>query len=314
MSNQTELTPIQQFAHNLTPYKKGIESLLPTHVPVKKFMRTIVGAVQNNPDIMYTCDMESIVMSCQKAALDGLILDNREAALVPFKGKCTYMPMIAGILKKLRNSGQLSTITAQVVYQNDPFSFDPANDTVPTHNPNWMSPDRGDMIGVYAIARLKYGGVVVEIMNLSQIYKVKAVSATSHKPGSPWAKWPEEMARKTVLRRLAKYLPSSADVDQMFEHDNENYDFDKPQNSQQVVGKSTIITASINDLLEKEEPTAEITSELQMPETDTMVTVTTTTDIYIGTFKGESGGEIMVMTDKGAETVQVSDIRSITEN
>lgn len=216
-------TAIAQFTKDLAPMQKQFASVLPSHIPAPKFMRTVVGAVQNNPSIL-ECNKQSIYAACQKAAQDGLILDGREAALVKFGGACQYMPMVAGILKKLRNSGQLSTITAQTVHKADAFKYNPAMDDVPNHNPDWFG-DRGEMIGAYAVARMKDGGVVVEVMNMQQINKVRAVSRASSK--GPWVDWPEEMAKKTVLRRLAKMLPSSADIDQMFSHDNENYDLER---------------------------------------------------------------------------------------
>lgn len=210
------------FSKDLASHQKQFASVLPAHIPTEKFMRTVVGAVQNSPSIL-KCDRSSIYAACQKAAQDGLILDGREAAIVPFKGTATYMPMVAGLLKKLRNSGQISTIKAETVCENDAFKYNPAMDDVPNHSPDWFG-DRGNMIGVYAVARMKDGGVVCEIMNLEQISKVRKVSRSGNK--GPWQEWPEEMAKKSVLRRLAKYLPSSADMDLMFEHDNENYDLE----------------------------------------------------------------------------------------
>ncbi len=216
------LTPMRDFQRGLAAHEKQFKSVLPAHIPPAKFMRTVVGAVQNNPKIL-ECDRATIFSACQKAAQDGLVLDGREAALVNFGKAAQYMPMVAGMLKKLRNSGQLSTITAQAVHQNDSFKYNPAMDEVPNHSIDWFG-DRGDMIGVYAVARMMDGGVVCEIMNMEQIAKVRRVSRSSDK--GPWKDWPEEMAKKSVLRRIVKYLPSSADVDQILDHDNENYDFD----------------------------------------------------------------------------------------
>lgn len=239
MSASKELTPITQFTQELALHEKSLTSVLPSHIPAKKFMRTVVGAVQNNPQLL-DADRNSVLMSCQKAAQDGLVLDNREAALVTFNKKvgnqwvpmAQYMPMVTGVLKKLRNSGQLSTITAQTVHKNDKFAYNPAIDDVPMHEPDWFG-DRGEMIGVYAVAKMKDGEHVVEIMNKEQLDKVRKVSrsGTDKNTGEPkgvWKDWPEEMAKKSVLRRIAKYLPSSADIDQMWSHDNENFTVDEP--------------------------------------------------------------------------------------
>lgn len=223
MSQSREVSPIDAFAKGLSLESKKFESLLPEHIPLKKFMRTAVSAAQNNPQIL-NCDRQSVYAAVQKAAQDGLILDGREAAITIFGKQATYMPMTNGILKTLRNSGQLSTISAETVHENDHFKYNPAVDEVPDHSPDWFG-DRGKIIGVYAVAKLKDGGRVVEIMNLEQINKVRNVSRSANR--GPWVDWFDEMARKTVLRRIAKRLPSSADMDQMFDHDNENFNLNR---------------------------------------------------------------------------------------
>lgn len=214
----TQLT-VATFSKDLAAREKAFSSVLPAHVPVKKFMRTVVGAVQNNPDIL-KCTKDSIFQACQFAAQDGLIIDGREAALGRFKNTATYMPMVKGILKKLRNSGQLSSIAAEVVHKNDKFSYNPGTGEL-IHEPDWFG-DRGEPVGVYARAVLKDGATQTEVMSKNQIAKVRAVSRS--KDNGPWKDWEEQMWRKSVLRRLCNYLPSSADLDQMWEHDDENFD------------------------------------------------------------------------------------------
>ena len=255
MANQ--LTPIAAFTKDLAAHERQFKSVLPAHIAPAKFMRTVVGAVQNNPQILQ-CDRSSLYAACQKAAQDGLILDGREAALVSFGQVATYMPMVTGLLKKLRNSGQLSTITAQTVHANDQFQYNPAMDDVPNHSPDWFG-DRGAMIGVYAVARMKDGGVICEIMNMEQLAKVRRISRSSDK--GPWVDWPEEMAKKSVLRRIAKFLPSSADLDQVFDHDNENYDLesdDTPDQASKPEQKQTRAAAILEGELADEELAATV--------------------------------------------------------
>lgn len=220
MTNQ-QLTPIKAFSMDLAKEERGFQSVLPAHIPVKKFMRTVVGAVQNNPDIL-NCKKQSILLACQKAAQDGLILDGREAALIKFGDTATYMPMVAGILKKLRNSGQLSTIDSVIVHEHDEFSYNPGTGAL-VHNPDWFG-DRGIAIGVYAVANLKDGGQQVSILNKVQLAKIRKSSRSSGR--GPWVDWEEEMWQKSALKKLAKLLPSSADTDQVWDHDNDNYDPD----------------------------------------------------------------------------------------
>jgi recombination protein RecT len=96
------------------------KAALPAAIPVERFIRTAVTAVQMDPNLL-AADRRSLYGACMKAAQDGLQLDGREAALVIFKdrrsgtSKVQYMPMVGGILKKIRNSGEISTITSRYV-------------------------------------------------------------------------------------------------------------------------------------------------------------------------------------------------------
>jgi len=201
---------------------------LPPQINPKKFIRTTITAVQMNQDLL-ACDRRSLLGSCMKAAQDGLLIDGREAALVIFNVKGTphaqYMPMIGGLLKKLRNSGELASISANVAYTNDEFRYELGDEERIVHNPKMGGP-RGEPIAAYAIARTKDGAIYREVMSVDEIEQVRSVSRAAK--NGPWVAWWGEMARKTVLRRLMKRLPSSADIDQMLDHDNETNDLSAP--------------------------------------------------------------------------------------
>ena len=199
-------------------------AVLPPQIPAERFIRTIVTAVQMDPSLLMA-DRRSLYGSCMKAAQDGLQLDGREAALVIFKdrknggSKVQYMPMVGGILKKIRNSGEISTISAHVVYSNDEFEYELGDSERITHKPRLE--DRGQPIAVYAIARGRDGGVYREVMSVAEVRKVQSVSRS--RDSGPWSSWWDEMARKTVVRRLAKYLPTTIDLDQTLSNDNADY-------------------------------------------------------------------------------------------
>ena len=215
------------------------KSMLPAHVTPEKFLRTVSNAAESNPDIL-ECDVDSVLLSCKKAAKDGLLLDGKEAAIIKFKtknkktnsweSKAQYMPMIDGILKLARQSGQIEKINAICVYSADPFSYNPGADDLPDHNPDWFG-DRGSFVGVYAFAKLKTGGYVVEIMAKREVEEVRKVSKSgSDQNGNPagiWYKWYDRKAQVACLKRLCKRLPSSTDMElleQAIKHDNEEFE------------------------------------------------------------------------------------------
>lgn len=193
---------------------------LPSTIKPEKFRNVVITAANMTPDLL-GADRRSLIGACVKCAADGLVPDGREAALVMFNGKVQYMPMLAGVLKRARNSGEIASLTVQVVYRNDTFVWRPSDAENPiTHDVGGLEVDRGDPIGAYAIARLKDGSVMAEVMNKAEIEKVRQVSRA--KGNGPWVQWWDQMARKTVLRRLSKYLPmDAAPPDALFARDDD---------------------------------------------------------------------------------------------
>lgn len=224
-----ELSPLEAMRGTLSRMSGEFRAALPPQIPVEKFIRTTLTAIQMQPDLLGT-DRRSLLGACMKAAQDGLIPDGREAALVIYRTKegpkTQYMPMVGGILKKIRNSGELASISANVVYERDLFDYELGDSEAIKHKP-FLSADRGQPIAVYAIARTKDGAVYREVMSVSDVEKVRSASRAS--AAGPWVQWWDEMARKTVIRRIAKRLPSSADVDAVLESDNETFGFAQQQ-------------------------------------------------------------------------------------
>jgi recombination protein RecT len=260
MSKSTALVEIRSTLATMAP---EFRSALPAHITPERFIRTAQTALNMNPDIV-DCDRRSIYGAVMKAAQDGLVLDGREAALVRFRSKagdqCQYMPMVAGILKKARNSGEISTISAHVVYSNDTFNYTLGDDEKIEHKP-CLTGERGKPMLVYAVATFKDGGKQRAIMTVAEIERVRAVSRA--KDGGPWVQWWDEMAKKTVIRRLAKYLPSAADRDEdevqrVVERDDELYQPAEPepevqpepaaQPAKRRTRASTIIEAKANEV------------------------------------------------------------------
>lgn len=212
---------------------------LPSHITPDKFQRTVMTACQQNPDLMQA-DRRSLLMAATKCATDGLLPDGREAAFVIFNTKTKvkkvgpdgkevereewiklvqYMPMIAGVLKRVRNGGVVSSLQAHVVYANDRFVWRQGTDDSLEHEPLFPG-ERGIPIGAYAIARFRDGSPpMFRVMDMARIEKARAVSRA--KDGPAWKGWWDEMACKTVARNLAKYLPADAEIEAVAHRDDE---------------------------------------------------------------------------------------------
>ena len=217
------------------------KAALPAHITPEKFQRTIMTAVQSDPDLLLA-DRGSLITSCMKAAQDGLLPDKREAALVVFQtsvkdgqGKWNkiqqvqYMPMVYGLRKKILQSGEVKDIFANVVYRQEIeaglFLYEEGSERMLRHKPLLdpeFEPSDDDIACAYSIATFEDGSQSFEVMRRSEINKVRQVSKTGAlgkeyqgkpiPPKGPWVDWFSEMAKKTVMRRHSKVLPMSGDL------------------------------------------------------------------------------------------------------
>jgi recombination protein RecT len=225
LSIVTETNTLRQQLIKMGP---EIGKALPSHIKPEKFQRVVMTVVQQTPDLL-TADRQSLLASCMKCAADGLVPDGRDAALVIFntknksggwEKKVQYMPMIGGLLKRARNSGEIAGIVVNVVHRNDQFVQAPDNFDRPIqHQPPPLGEPRGEPIGAYALVKLRDGTLMHEVMGRDEIERVRAVSRS--KDSGPWVQWWDQMARKTVFRRLSKYLPMDAEAEGLVHRDEE---------------------------------------------------------------------------------------------
>lgn len=228
-----QLSPSQQFRHELDKMSDQFSDALPSHIKPEKFQRVVTTAVLSDPDIL-RADRKSLMESAIRAAQDGLLPDKREGAFVVFNtkikvdGKDTWvkavqwMPMVGGIIKRIHQSGEIKMLTARVVYGGDHFrtwiddtgehvEYEPAEDQ-----------DTNVVRRVFAMATTVDGAVYVEPLSSRDIEKIRNVS--KQKDRGPWADWWEEMAKKSAIRRLAKRLPLSVDLHDLIQRDNGMFD------------------------------------------------------------------------------------------
>jgi recombination protein RecT len=240
MSNQQVATRAPQPANAIVALRNDLERMqdqfkfaLPAHIPPARFIRVVMTAVQNSPRLL-KCEQKSFFNACMKCAQDGLLPDGREAALVPYgddpdsgQGKADiaqYLPMIAGIRKKVRNSGLLRDWNVQVVQQGDAFDYQLGDDPFIRHKPAAHGGRGRPVQFAYSIATYPDGTKSREVMNIDQIKDIQSKSKAKRGPWSDPIFYPE-MCRKTVAKLHAKQLPMSTDLDTLLRRDEELYDF-----------------------------------------------------------------------------------------
>lgn len=193
-----------------------IELALPKFMNTDRLVRTALTCFSTTPGLL-DCTPRSLlgsVIQCAQLGLEPGIIGM--AYLIPFRNnkantvEVQFIPGYRGLLALARRSGEISTIQAHCVYAEDAFTYryglEPKLDHVPAEKA-----DRGAMTHVYAVARLKDGGVQYEVMTKAEIDAHRDRYSRAAKSG-PWQTEYPEMAKKTVLRRLCKLLPASVEL------------------------------------------------------------------------------------------------------
>lgn len=195
--------------------KKPLADALPANITADRFSRIVLTELRMNPKLAY-CTPQSFLGSIMRAASLGIEIGTGlgQGYLVPFKNKgvdeCTFILGYKGMIDLARRSGQMQSITARLVHANDFFECEFGLNEKLIHRP--VFDDAGPMRFVYAVAKLSGDGHAFDIMSASDVDKIRATSKASS--SGPWVTFPDEMAKKTIIRRLFKYLPVSIQAQQ----------------------------------------------------------------------------------------------------
>ena len=207
---------------NKDSFKKRIAMALPRHMTPERMIGIATSAIHQNPKLL-ECDPMTLAATITQVSELGLEMGNTlgHAYLVPFwnsKTRTQDVQLIIGyrgLLELARRSGQITCIDVQLVYEKEDFNITYGVENNITHVPLPPSKRGENIIGGYAIARFKDGGYQYVFMYVEDLDKIKNQALDKIKKDyqkySPWVGHTEEMYKKTIIRRLAKYLPISVE-------------------------------------------------------------------------------------------------------
>lgn len=218
-AGQTQAQKAQKLAAYLEKCRKTMAQVLPKTMTPDRLIKLAITAYNSNP-MLAQCDNASIALSLMHAAELGLEPNTAlgHCYLIPRKnGKtgrmlCTFLVGYRGMIELSRRSGEVETIEAQVVREGDGFEVEYGCEKHLRHRPSYGVAG-GKMLAVYAIAKMKGGGYQFEVMSKDEVDAIMArANGSTNRRTSPWDTDYIEMARKTVVRRLFKYLPVSTEA------------------------------------------------------------------------------------------------------
>lgn len=215
----TQVQEMQQKDTSLKGLIKAMEpeikKALPSVITPERFTRMVFTALSSNPTLQ-ECTPQSFLGSMMQAAQLGLEPNTPigQAYLIPYKNhgrlECQFQLGYKGLIDLAYRSGEIKDIQAHEVYENDTFEYEFGLEPKLKHIP--ATSNRGEVIMYYAVFHMVNGGYGFEVMSKDDI--VKHAQKTSQSYGtsfSPWNKYFDEMAKKTVVKKCLKYAPIKTD-------------------------------------------------------------------------------------------------------
>lgn len=207
-----EKKTMQQYIQSM---EGEIKKALPSVITPERFTRIVLSAISVNPKLA-SCTPSSFLGAMMTSAQLGLEVNTPlgQAYVLPYLNKGTLEAQFQlgykGLIDLAYRSGEVESIQAHVVYANDEFECEYGLEPKLTHKP--ADSNRGEPVKVYAVFKTKSGGFGFEVMSMDDVRKhAEKYSKAYSSSFSPWKTNFEEMAKKTVLKRVLKYAPLKTD-------------------------------------------------------------------------------------------------------
>jgi recombination protein RecT len=210
-NSEVKVTKSMSIADMIKAIEPEIKKALPSVISPERFTRMALSALNTTPKLS-ECSQMSFLAALMNAAQLGLEPNSAlgQAYLIPYnnKGKleCQFQIGFKGLIELVYRNEQVQTIQAQCVYENDEFEYELGLNSRLVHKPALK--DRGELLLVYAFFKLQNKGYAFEVMSKCDIdehaQKYSKGFATTY---SPWRSNYEEMAKKTVIKKVLKYAP-----------------------------------------------------------------------------------------------------------
>ena len=132
VGNQDKLQTLKGL---LEKSKGSIHAVLPTHMSAERMVKIALVAASRNP-LLLQCDSMSMLRALMESSQLGLepFTGLQQAYIIPYRNGKTghyeaqFMPSYRGLIDLTRRSGEIKSIEAHVVYDNDVFECEDVKD------------------------------------------------------------------------------------------------------------------------------------------------------------------------------------------
>lgn len=185
---------------------------MPKGAEASQLARDALTVLSSNPALASLRDPTSFLgalMTCAQLGLRPGVGALGQAYIIPFKGKAQFILGYQGMIELANRSGQIAAISAHAVHENDEFSLEYGIEDKLIHRPQIKGP-RGAVYGYYAVGKRTNGGYSFVYMSREECEEHRDKFALSQ--NGPWKAHFDQMALKTVIRKLFTFLPRSTEI------------------------------------------------------------------------------------------------------
>lgn len=203
-------------------FSAAVAKALPKHMRPERMIQVATTCLTRVPKLA-ECTPASFMQCLLSLSQWGLEPDGRRAHLIPYGKECTLVIDYKGLVELAYRSGKVKNIHADVVRVGDIFRYNLG--IVEAHTPwafriDQMKPEQaGDVYAVYCIVTLEGDLKKCEVMTRDDVEAIRLRSKAGK--SGPWVTDWNEMAKKTVFRRVSKWLPLSAEVVDAMDNDDD---------------------------------------------------------------------------------------------
>ena len=258
--NEVQVT----FSEQLTDKLMTVSSALPKSFNRERFVQNCLTVMNENPQLA-KINRNQVIQGLCKAAYLGLDFMNRECYLIPYGNSVQFQTDYKGDCKFVKRYAirPILDVFAKVVREGD-FFEEGVIDNHPTVNFKPQPFSNKPIVGAFAIVLYKDGGMEYEAMSTEDIQSVRN-NYSKASNSKAWKYSFDEMAKKTVLRRLCKHIETdfeSVEARQAWD-EGAGMEF---TNTNQPIAEEEVIDVFATEVTEEEVIDVDSVDEMPMPE------------------------------------------------
>lgn len=218
MSNAISKDIVGSFTTTIEKYeKKNLTELLEgSSMTPAQFKQIVINELKRSPKLQEAfvknpASLFASILHCAEMGLNPSQMVG-EFFFIPYKDSITPILGYKGLLTLLMRSSKVKKIWSEVVYEDDDFEYELGLEPKLLHTPNHHSVRNSKNIKcIYACAKID-NEVIFKVMFRNEIQNIINMSKVPNDLFFNDNKDPEQwMAKKTVLKQLAKLMPKDDD-------------------------------------------------------------------------------------------------------